>query len=203
MATSGEDLSAATVSEFLDRLADRTPTPGGGSVAALAGALSCALARMVAAYSNRAGDQAASIGRRLANADRMLRTLLAEDIAAYQALSAATTDARADPQAESRRQTALLTAALVPLEIAATATTALAAMDELKSLVSKGLLSDLGAAAVIGEACVRACRGLVRVNLAGITEATRSREPAAEIERLVTRAGGLRASIEAFVDQHL
>lgn len=203
MATSGEDLSAATVPEFLDRLADRTPTPGGGSVAAVAGALSCALARMVAAYSNRAGDQAAGIGRCLENADRMLRTLLAEDIAAYQALSAATTEAKIDPQAESRRQTALLTAALVPLEIAATATTALAAMDELKSLVSKGLLSDLGAAAVIGEACVRASRGLVRVNLAGITDTTRSRESAAEIERLVTRAGGLRASIEAFVDQHL
>ena len=203
MTTPTEDLAAGTVSQFLDRLADRTPTPGGGSVAALAGALACALAHMVAAYSSRAGDQTAAIGRRLQNADRMLRTLLTEDIAAYQALSAATAEAKADPRAEARRQTALLTAALVPLEIAATATTALAAVDELKSLANKALLSDLAAAAVVGEACVQAARGFVRVNLGQVTDAARQREPAAEIERLGTRAGGLRASIDAFVGQHL
>ena len=37
--------------EFLNAVAAREPTPGGGAVAATAGALGAALARMVAAYS--------------------------------------------------------------------------------------------------------------------------------------------------------
>ena len=40
--------SATTVGDFLDRVAEATPTPGGGSVAALAGALAAALVQMVA-----------------------------------------------------------------------------------------------------------------------------------------------------------
>jgi len=191
-----DDLSAVPVARFLDRLAEKTPTPGGGSVAALTAALSCALARMVAAYSK---PPAQPLAKRLHNADLMLRKLLSEDIAAYQALSATQAEAKADPAKEPQRQDALLTAALVPLEIAATATTALAAMDELKSLANKGLLCDLVVAASVGEAAVRAAGGLVRINLADVTDAARTREPDAEIQRLAARAARLRASIEAFV----
>lgn len=40
-----------TLQQYLQRLSERTPTPGGGSAAALAGALGAALISMVANYS--------------------------------------------------------------------------------------------------------------------------------------------------------
>ena len=40
-----------TLQKYLQRLSERTPTPGGGSAAALAGALGAALISMVAQYS--------------------------------------------------------------------------------------------------------------------------------------------------------
>ncbi|MGI0068150.1 MAG: cyclodeaminase/cyclohydrolase family protein, partial [Thermoplasmata archaeon] len=42
---------AESFTGFLDRIAARTPTPGGGSAAAAAGALAAALGEMVLAYS--------------------------------------------------------------------------------------------------------------------------------------------------------
>ena len=41
------DLTSLSVKDFLDRLASADPTPGGGSVAALAGALAASLVCMV------------------------------------------------------------------------------------------------------------------------------------------------------------
>jgi formiminotetrahydrofolate cyclodeaminase len=43
-------LAKLSIDEFLEQLASRTPTPGGGSVAALTGALAAGLGQMVAAY---------------------------------------------------------------------------------------------------------------------------------------------------------
>lgn len=198
-----DDMLGTSVTEFLDGLAARTPTPGGGSVAALAGALSCAMARMVVAYSKSDAERVAMFAGRLEKADRMLRTLIAEDIAAYEALSAASREAKKDPAAADRKQQALIAASLVPMEMAATATTALAAMDEFKSMAGKHLLGDLGVAAVIGRACVQAAAYSVRVNAIAMAEAQNGRQMTAETERLTARAGDLCASVEAFVAQAL
>src|SRR5258708_19416683 len=59
------------IGDFLGRLADRVPTPGGGAAAAMHAALGAALLGMVARYSN--GEQYAehqvTIGRITAEAD--------------------------------------------------------------------------------------------------------------------------------------
>ena len=193
----------ASVADFLDGLAARTPTPGGGSAAALAGALSCAMARMVVAYSKSDGERVTLFAGRLEKADRMLRTLIDEDIAAYGALSAANREAKKNSGAAEHREQALIAASLVPMEMAATATTALAAMDEFKPMAGKHLLSDLGVAAVIGRACVQAAAYSVRVNASAMAKAEHAREMTAETERLTARASDLCASVEAFVAQAL
>jgi methenyltetrahydrofolate cyclohydrolase len=61
------------IGEFLDRVADRVPAPGGGAPAAFQSALGAALLGMVARYSTGeqyAGHQEA-IGRILAEADEL------------------------------------------------------------------------------------------------------------------------------------
>ena len=48
-----DDFTNRSIETFLDDTARRAPTPGGGAIAALTGALGAALARMAAAYSVR------------------------------------------------------------------------------------------------------------------------------------------------------
>ena len=90
-----DDLTKQSVDEFLDAVAQRTPTPGGGSVAGAAGALACALARMVAAYSIRKNtdqsvrDRTENVLDRLRRAEEILRSLVTQDTVAYAGMSAA------------------------------------------------------------------------------------------------------------------
>ena len=78
---------------FLDRLASSDPAPGGGSAAALAGALGCSLGLMVTAIlfsrPKRGAVERAGlleIRRRLQKTARQLRTLIREDARVYQRL---------------------------------------------------------------------------------------------------------------------
>jgi formiminotetrahydrofolate cyclodeaminase len=94
---------------FLDRLAARTPAPGGGGAAAVTGAMAAALVAMAARFSvtrlpaaGELADQADELGRRAAD-------LAEADSRAYTAVLGA---------GPGQRREALLSAAVVPLEIA-------------------------------------------------------------------------------------
>ncbi len=192
-----------SLKEFMDSLADPTPTPGGGGVAALAGALGCAMARMVAAYARKREPAVAPLAEKLGRADLILRRLLAEDIAAYQDLTEATRAAKADPSSADERVAALVTATMVPLEMAAVAVTALATMDELKGSASKWLISDLGVAAEVALAGVRAAGYSVRVNVREMTDTRMAGDLARQLDDLTGRAVALAASVTGFVDRAL
>ncbi len=224
-----DDLTKLTVESFLDEVADRTPTPGGGAVSALAGGLACAMARMVAAYSepNRDRKEAAnpnhdrkeaanppSVNKHtkapvpskvqaaataLHRADELSRALITQDAIAYTEMTGAAKAARGDPSKKPAYDQAVLAAIAVPMEMAAVASNALSTMDELKSIASRYLLSDLGIAAVLACATARAARYNVRINAPELADpATRARI-LAEIDRIVDHCEDSRASIEGFV----
>ncbi len=204
-----EEFTGLTVERFLDQTADRTPTPGGGGVTALAGALACAMGRMVAAYSVGKKTDAAVAARvqeaalRLERADQLLRALITEDAKAYTAMTEAAKAAKADPSKEGGRQAAILAAIAVPMEMAALSSSALETMDEFKSIASKYLLSDLGVAAVLADATARASRYSVRINLGDVADATAAGRIAAEIDTIIAHCDQRRGSIEAFVGERL
>ena len=157
-----DDLTALSVDRFLDAVAERTPIPGGGGVTAAAGALSCAMGRMVAAYSvQKQTDPAVrarveSVAQRLRNADELFRALVTRDAEVYTRMTAAAKKAREDPGARGNYTEAIVAAIGVPLQMAALAADALSAMDECKTAVNRYLLSDLGVAGVLAEATARA-----------------------------------------------
>lgn len=159
-----------TAQDFLDKLAARTPTPGGGAVAGLAGALSCSLARMVAAYS--LGKKTADADRSaienltgiLERADAMMRELIDEDAQAYATYSEISRRKDSDEATRRAKDEALVMAMTVPLGISATAAEAVAALEQLAPIAGKYLLSDLEAAAILAEATVRCAGCSVRVN---------------------------------------
>src|SRR5262245_5876212 len=88
-----QPLASYTIADFLEALAARTPTPGGGAVASAVGATAAALARMVVAYSlgkkSLAAHQPALeiAARELDVARALLLRLADEDAAAYALLS--------------------------------------------------------------------------------------------------------------------
>jgi formiminotetrahydrofolate cyclodeaminase len=213
-----DDLTKLGIDEFLDRTADRTPTPGGGSVTAAAAALACALARMVAAFSSGkkttppVRTQVEETARRLHRADQLLRALITRDATSYAGMTEAAKDWKAASAAGPVEQDAsvrkvyadaVLAAVAVPLEVAAIASNALATMDEFKAVASQYLLSDLAIAAILADATARAARYTVHVNAREFDDAATRGTVLAEIDGIIEHCAGHRASVEEFVRDHL
>src|SRR6202035_4367288 len=91
----GQGKLAALAQPFLDAVSAPTATPGGGSVAALAGALAASLGEMVAGLSRKKKSQSAfaeDLGASIAamrQASRKLATAIDRDAQSYEAVMAA------------------------------------------------------------------------------------------------------------------
>jgi len=193
--------STKTVQEFLSATAARQPTPGGGSVSALVGALSAALGEMVVnysigkkgleAYQNELKPAAAELVR----ARAMLQQLMVEDQAAYQAMSAAR-KLPAD-SAERRQQlpAAMQACVRVPQAIAGAGVAVLDLFDRIVSFVNPYLLSDLAVAADLAMATIRCAIYSVRANLRDLSEERDREAVQAEIGKLLGRALALIQSV--------
>ena len=202
-----------SVSAFVASVASSEPIPGGGSVAAHAGALAAALARMVAGLTIGKKKYAAVDGEMRGVADRAaklsskLTSLVQSDADAYAAVAAAyklpkeSTDAAASRSAAI--QDALLGAAKIPLE------TCRACRDvaELASIVaSKGntnAITDAGVCALLAEAGCRGASYNVRINVASLEDRARGSALADEANKLVTDTGAIAAEVAAAVEKAL
>ena len=160
---------------YLDELASANSTPGGGSTAALSGAMGAALACMVARLTlgkAKYADVQAEIEALLQQAEELrtrFQQLVQEDISAYGNLSACfkmprTTDAE---KAERTRaiQERLQAAALVPLEMAERAVELANCCKRVAEIGNVGVLSDIATGAVLASSAARAAAWMVRVNL--------------------------------------
>jgi glutamate formiminotransferase/formiminotetrahydrofolate cyclodeaminase len=204
----GESLSG-----FVSSVASPSPTPGGGSVAAHAGALAAALAQMVAGLTVGKKKYAAAdaemreLAMRAAALGNALATLVARDASAY-AVVAAAYKLSAETEIQQREKTAriddaLVHAAEVPLETAR----ACAGVAELALAVAErgnsNAASDAGVAALLAEAgCVGAGYN-VRINVASLTEKARGAALADEAKRLVAKTRELARRTEAIVEKAL
>ena len=204
-----EDFTRLPLNDFLDQVSDRTPTPGGGGVAAAAGALACAMAKMVAGYSmgkkteDSVRRQVEELASRLHRADELLRASITQDAEAYAHMTEAAKAAKDDPSKRPAYQDAILSAIAVPMEMGATLSAALSAMDELKDPASRYLLSDLGVAAVIAAGAAQAAGYSVRVNLREIADPEVKAKIAGDMDAVIAHCVERRASIEAYVGEHL
>lgn len=202
-----QDFATLSLEEFLDQTADRTPTPGGGSVTGMAGSLACALAGMVAAYSvgkktdPQKKTRVETVALQFHRADQLLRALITQDAIAYSAMTQAAKTAKGDGAAAY--QDAVLASLSIPVEMAALASNTLTTLDEFKQDASRYLLSDLGIAAVLAEATARAARYTVLVNVAELTDPAQRRKLLGEIDIVLEHCASRCESIEAFVAAHL
>jgi len=183
-----------TIAQFLDGTAARQPAPGGGSVAALAGALAAAIGEMVLNYSvGKKGLEAhegelRTVLAELHRGRQLMLELMAEDQSAYQALSAARKLPKDSADWKGQYPAALLASIRTPEAIAATALAILELCDRIRDFVNPYLLSDLAVCAELAMCTVRCGIYNVRVNLAEATDPSDRRRIEATMAQLFERA---------------
>lgn len=196
------DVLSLSVREFLERTGTRTPTPGGGSVAALVGALAAALGQMVARYTLGNAKYAThepAVRIWLDELDRARHAfcaLVEEDIAAYARFSAAIK--AGTPDATVEKAQALATATAVPMEMAAVAGAVVARMDEMKDRCNRYLLSDLAAGAILCDAAAAAAVANVWANLKQFADREEAGRLAGEASAILKHIRDHRDSVEAY-----
>lgn len=167
---------------FLAGVAAAKPTPGGGTAAAVCGALAAALSEMVASLGltkEAWSDAHPELPRVVARA-RELRTdllrLADEDAEAFEAVMAAMKLPRGTEDEKSRRrremQKALRGAAEVPLETAHRCRDVLRLSMEAAQSGSRSAITDAGVSALVAHAALQAAALNVRINLASLTDET-------------------------------
>lgn len=168
------------VEAYLVSVAAATPTPGGGSVSALVGALSVALARMVAGLAvgkkgyEDAQEDLRKIEARAAPIQERLMVLADEDSAAYELVLRAMRMPKATETERAARvdamQAAYREAAKVPLETVERCVESLELAREVAEKGNRGASTDCGVAVLLAEAATRGASLNVRVNLSSLKD---------------------------------
>jgi formiminotetrahydrofolate cyclodeaminase len=171
-----------SVQDFLTQLASASPTPGGGSVAALSGALAAGLIVMVCDLTigrprYAAFDAEAQHIRQQSEALRLtLMDLLDADVAAYTQVSAAYKLPKDDSTRSEAIATAMVTATDIPLQIAEAAAALLPLAAPVAQHGNKSAVGDVVAAAHLSVAAVRAALVNVTANMGSLVDHPRAAE---------------------------
>lgn len=185
-----------TVAQFLDSLASPDPTPGGGTAAAIAGAMGASLLVMVTglAKSNTNSDDeksalAAARGA-LQPLVKTLATLADADAAAFDRVMAGYRLPKATDAEKAARsaaiQAALQEATTVPLQTLRACAGAMAHAEVVAAGGNRSAVSDVGVAIGLLEAAAAGAEANVRINLASVRDLQFTLAASDETGRLIS-----------------
>lgn len=190
------ELGQLRLVDFVEQVAAKTPTPGGGSVSAAVSAMGAALGIMAARFSK--SEEIGEPTSRLEEIKSELTRLVDADAEAYDLVHAARGLPKDTDEEKARRadaiQNALGEAAQVPLKGMQLAVEALEALKGMAPHVSKYLISDLGTAAALLEAGMKGCEMNVLINVQSMKDRKVTgplKKESAELGRKGKNAGGL------------
>ena len=196
-----------TVTDFLDELASDSPAPGGGSVAALNGALGAGLIAMVARLTigKKGYDAVQSLMEETRDgADRLkqrLTELVDEDTQAFNAVMAAFKLPKETDEDKAARSAAIQAgyqqAIHTPME---TAESCLAVLELAAAIAGKGnanAASDLGVAAQVAYAGVEGAVMNVKINLPAIKDETWKQAQSDATADILSRAVTFKETVSA------
>ena len=204
-----EQMSALQLFDFTERLTSKSPTPGGGGVAALIGALAAALGAMATNM---------TIGKKkylsfeedlryfLAEMN-MLRLrffeLMNEDAAAFAPLAEAWLLDKSIPGNAEKLRLATLNAARPPLEMMQRCGELIVLLEDLRGKCSVLMLSDVGCGALAARTALESAAMNVFVNTRTLPEDEEAKETAGQAHALlreyVPRAQALADSIMSYL----
>ena len=198
---------------FLEELAGSSATPGGGSAAALAGAMGAGLVGMVCRL---------TIGKkRFADVEDELRCVLGEAEALHQQLSdLADADIHAFDQVmaayrlpeetqeeqaarQAAIQRALQAATQVPLDTVSACAGVLKLAARVIGKINPNALSDAGAAALLADAGLKGAQLNVAINLADIHDPIFVEETQQALGGVLSATDGEKENVLAYVLEHV
>lgn len=206
-------LTSKTVIDFVDALASDSPAPGGGSVAALAGALGAGLASMVSISTfdkkgyTQHNDEMDEIANKAQKLKATLVNLIDEDTEAFNLVMAAFGLPKNTDIEKSERDKVIADAnrgaTLVPFEV-------VKLMPELaklaKSLALHGNANMTSDAGVAGLSAVMAVRGAaynVMINLQSLPDDDFSKNLKAETDQILTEVDMIASEVREIVESRL
>lgn len=169
-----------TVQAYVDVAASNAPTPGGGSISALAGALGNAMASMAANFTlgkKKFAEVEPEIRSILDSLDASRTVFLScvdEDAKAFAAIGEAYSLPKdTDEQKTARRdaiQQSLAGAMQVPLRILQETAKCIGLLPRLAEIGNPNLVSDTGVAAILLEAAAQGAILNIKINLASLKD---------------------------------
>jgi len=166
---------AITLSAFFDQVAAATPTPGGGTVAAVVGALAAALSAMVANLTLGKKKYAASeaamrdVRTRAEAARRRLMSLARKDSEAFEAVLSARRLPDGTPEEAQTRARALVAAELEAARVPLQTAEACLEISDLAGIAAKSgnanAITDAGVASLLARAAGEGALLNVEINL--------------------------------------
>ncbi|MEE2669621.1 MAG: glutamate formimidoyltransferase [Gemmatimonadota bacterium] len=199
--------------DFIDEVSRETPAPGGGSVAALTGALGAALASMVANLSVGKGefddryDEICLIAERAQAVKDVLVRMVDEDT---QAFDSVLTGIRMSSDTEEERdlrsaaiQEGYKEATLVPLQTAEGCLEAMKLCQVMVDMATPEMISDVGSGVLIAHAGLKSAIYNVRINLPNISDKAFNAKVRGKLDGLLREADEAAQAVGELVEASL
>jgi glutamate formiminotransferase/formiminotetrahydrofolate cyclodeaminase len=192
---------------FMDKLASKSPEPGGGSVAALTGAMGAALVSMVSNLTlgkEKYKDVQQQIEALLKESEKLrveMQDLIQKDTEAYGALSEVykmpkNTDAEKAART-AKMQEALKKACQVPLKIGIKSLEVAKLAERAADIGNVAAVSDAGVAVLLAQACAQSAALNVKINVNSIKDDAFNKENWGRMQRVLDEVGALEKSVMA------
>jgi len=191
--------------KYLDETASGAPTPGGGSVASLVGALGAALTSMVCNFTvgkEKYKDVEAEVAQILTEAEDLrakLLELMVEDTQVYSEVSKAYGMPRGTAEEKEARteaiQKALRLAMQAPLETAFCCYKILKLNEPLLDKGNQNLISDVGVAVLLAESALRSAILNVEINLSYIKDDEFCNKTREKLSSIIAESSKLKSKI--------
>ena len=187
-----------SVQKFLDALASQSSTPGGGSAAAILGAMGAALVSMVCNLTVGKKNYAAvendmqALLERAEELRQKLSALIEADVEAFNTVMAAYGLPKNSDEEKARRtsaiQAALKQATQVPLDCARVSREVMQLAEIAAQKGNINVVSDAGVAVLAAHASLKAAALNVYVNTATIKDETFNSQKLAELDKVLAHA---------------
>ena len=194
-----------SIANYLQDCKAEIPAPGGGSVAALAGALGASMAAMAANFTKgreKFGAVEGKVVALLAESEKIMDAcakIVDEDIEAYNGFGKASKLPKDTDEQKAERtkamQAALQYAMEVPFKMVKLCAAQLAVADKLVDIVNPNLVSDVGVSAIMAEAGLHGARLNVAINLAYLKDAELVARTRAELAEILEATAGIRERV--------
>lgn len=203
----------SSIEEFLENLAGKSSTPGGGSAAAVIGAMGAALVSMVANFTvgkkgyETVSEDMASVLDRSERYRKHFVEMIQADVDVFNAVMAAYGMPRETDEDKSARadaiQSALKQATDVPLECAVLCLDVIELSRQAAEKGNKNVISDAGVAVLAAEAALGSAALNVYINIANIKDREFAEDRRKRLEAILDASAPLTEQVYSLVKQKL